>query len=255
MLLLVSCFVRNKNRLVANLLGELGKSLGGGTEGNGLASLVEELHEHLLGRLAVLALGLDLGVELLAHVLEHTDDVRLGLGTDGALLLDGVVHLVDVGEELLNESLLVGLTLLLLSLELVVEAVHRELEARHGVLGVLLALLLLLCHLKLHNEGLLLKGLREDSVELDAALALLVEGLGDAKNLVSDLLLAALLGLITTLLLAGEVLTKVDTRLIDLLNDLSLKLLALLALLLNLSSHAGLEVLHVVVELGVEDPM
>merc|ERR1711904_744321 len=107
MLLLVSCFVRNKNRLVANLLGELGKSLGGCTKSDGLASLVEELHEHLLGRLAVLALGLDLGMELLAHVLEHTDDVRLGLGTDGALLLDGIVHLVNVSEELLNESLLI----------------------------------------------------------------------------------------------------------------------------------------------------
>merc|ERR1711959_42735 len=187
MLLLVSCFVRNKNRLVANLLGELGKSLGGGTEGNGLASLVEELHEHLLGRLAVLALGLDLGVELLAHVLEHTDDVRLGLGTDGALLLDGVVHLVDVGKELLNESLLVGLALLLLSLQLVVEAVHRELEAGHGVLGVLLTLLLLLRHLKLNNEGLLLKSLREDSVELDAALALLEEGILDITELLVHL--------------------------------------------------------------------
>merc|ERR1719506_2836518 len=187
MLLLVSCFVRNKNRLVANLLGELGKSLGGGTEGDGLASLVEELHEHLLGRLAVLALGLDLGVELLAHVLEHTDDVGLGLGADGALLLDGVMHLVDVGEELLNESLLVGLALLLLSLELVVEAVHRELEARHGVLGVLLALLLLLCHLELHNEGLLLKSLREDSVELDAALALLEEGVLNITELLVHL--------------------------------------------------------------------
>merc|ERR1719473_1449985 len=184
MLLLVSCFVRNKNRLVANLLGELGKSLGGGTEGDGLASLVEELHEHLLGRLAVLALGLDLGVELLAHVLEHTDDVCLGLGTDGTLLLDGVVHLVDVGEELLNESLLVSLTLLLLSLQLVVEAVHRELEAR---LGVLLALLLLLCHLELHNEGLLLQSLREDSVELDAALTLLEEGVLNITELLVHL--------------------------------------------------------------------
>merc|ERR1711959_37481 len=170
-------------------------------------------------------------MKLLAHVLEHAHNVGLGLSTDLALLLDGVVHLVDVSEELLDESLLVSLALLLLSLELVLEAVHGELEARHGVLGVLLALLLLLCHFKLHNQGLLLEGLGEDSVELDAALALLEEGvlnitellvhlgvdailtrqavlallvqrLGDAQNLVGDLLLTALLRLITAFLLA-----------------------------------------------------
>merc|ERR1719305_1302129 len=86
---------------LSHLLGELGKSLGGSAECDRLAGLVQELHEHLLGGLAVLALGLDLGMELLAHVLEHRHDVGLGLCTDGALLLDGVVHLVDVAEELL----------------------------------------------------------------------------------------------------------------------------------------------------------
>merc|ERR1711934_766200 len=266
---------------LSHLLGELGKSLGGCPESNGLASLVQELHEHLLGRLTVLALGLDLGVELLAHVLELAHDVGLGLSTDGALLLDGVVHFVDVAEELLDESLLVSLALLLLSLELVLEAVHSELEAGHGVLSVLLALLLLLCHLELHDESLLLEGLGEDGVELDAALALLeegvfdvaellvhlgvdavlarqtvlalaVQGLGDAEDLVSDLLLAALLGLVAALLLACEVLAEVDASLVDLVDDLGLELLALLALLVDLDSHAGLEVLHVVVELGVQ---
>merc|ERR1712144_165794 len=43
-------------------------------------------------------------MKLLAHVLEHAHDVGLGLSTDLALLLDGVVHLVDVSEELLDES-------------------------------------------------------------------------------------------------------------------------------------------------------
>jgi len=267
---------------VSDLLGELGESLGRGTECDGLASLVEELHEHLLGGLAILALGLDLGVQLLAHVLQDTHDVGLGLGTDGTLLLDGVVNLVDVSEKLLDESLLVSLTLLLLGLELVLELVHGDLEASHGVLGILLALLLLLCHLELHNESLLFEGLREDSVELNAALALLkesilnitellvhlrvdavlaretvlalgVQGLGDAKNLISDLLLAALLGLVATFLLACEVLTEVDTGLVDLLDDLGLELLALLALLVDLDGHASLKVLNIVVQLGVKE--
>merc|ERR1711959_60215 len=83
-----------------------------------------------------------------------------------------------------------------------------------------------------------------------AVLALLVQRLCDAQDLVRDLLLAALLRLVTTFLLACEVLTEVDTSLVDLLDDLSLKLLALLV---DLNCHTGLEVLHIVVELRVED--
>merc|ERR1711865_589467 len=80
-------------------------------------------------------------------------------------------------------------------------------------------------------------------------LALDVEGLGDAENLVSNLLLAALLGLVTALLLAGKVLTEVDACLVNLLGDLGLEGAALVGLVLDLVVHALLEVLNVLVEL------
>merc|ERR1712195_63731 len=158
---------------------------------------------------------------------------------DDALALNAVVHLVDVCKKLLDESLLVCLALLLLGLQLATKAVHGITESGPCVLGVLLADLLLLCHLKLNNECLLLESLGENCLELD------VEGLGDAENLVSNLLLAALLGLVTALLLAGKVLTEVDACLVNLLGDLGLEGTALVGLVLDLIVHALLEVLDV----------
>ena len=73
---------------------------------------------------------------------------------------------------------------------------------------------------------LIVEALEDGLLAVEAVLALLVHGVSDADNLISDLLLVTLLGLLAKLLLAGKVETESESGLVNLLHDLGLEILA-----------------------------
>merc|ERR1712086_1010187 len=221
---------------------------------NTVAGLLQKFQEDLLSSLTVLTLELNLGLHLLAHVLEHLDQRVLAVFACFLLDVKTILDLDNLLVHTLNDRILLSLAGPTLLVDAFRQAVDLVLDiASHSLLGFL-AELLLLGKLNMQCQALLVKLTHNDNLELLASslllgdhvreavhivvetlengflaiqpvLALLINTVGDANDLICDFFLMTLLGLLAQLLLTSKVEAQCECSLINLLHDLGIEIL------------------------------